>query len=62
LRLVTKPKASEEIGDVASNKSTIDGQCCSCPKSKEQLRIDDDERQFQIQFENFLHDNVYKKQ
>lgn len=37
------------------------GQCCACPKSKEQQRIEDEERQFQIEFENFLQDALYRK-
>jgi len=44
----------------ATNTSTS-GQCCTCPKTKEQQRIENEERQFQIEFENFLQDTVYKK-
>ncbi|GAB6018965.1 hypothetical protein CHUAL_000605 [Chamberlinius hualienensis] len=35
------------------------GQCCSCPKPRQQLERDEAERQFEIEFENFLHNTVY---
>ena len=38
-----------------------DAKCCSCPKSKKELRVEEEERQFEIKFENFLHDTVYIK-
>ncbi|KAK2190050.1 hypothetical protein NP493_91g05005 [Ridgeia piscesae] len=40
---------------------TYNEQCCECPKSKKEQRVEEEERQFQIKFENFLHDSVYFK-
>jgi len=39
----------------------MSGQCCTCPKTNEQQRIENEERQFQIEFENFLQDTLYRK-
>ena len=36
-------------------------QCCECPKSKKEQRVEEEERQFQIKFEDFLHNTVYIK-
>jgi len=70
LRLLRKSTVAI-IVDNMHNKTTAgnwtdgggdgDGQCCACPKSKEQQRIEDEERQFQIEFENFLQDTLYRK-
>ncbi|XP_025076692.1 putative molluscan insulin-related peptide(s) receptor [Pomacea canaliculata] len=35
--------------------------CCQCPKSSEELIEEERERQIEIEFENYLHDNVYCK-
>ena len=40
---------------------TQSGQCCVCPKSKEEERNEEEERMFQIEFENYLHNVVYVK-
>jgi len=64
LRPLPKSKVAV-IVDNMHNESTLNvsssGDCCVCPKSKEQQRIEDEERQFQIAFENFIHDIVYRK-
>ena len=46
--------------DLESNL-TWNGECCSCPMSKEQQVQEESERLFQIKFENYLHDSVYIK-
>eukprot|EP00058_Branchiostoma_floridae_P000276 XP_002585764.1 hypothetical protein BRAFLDRAFT_128184 [Branchiostoma floridae] len=44
------------------NNGTIgDGTCCECPKSEDEIRIEEEEAAFQQEFENFLHNNVYHK-
>lgn len=44
------------------NISSVDGQpCCACPKSKKLQEKEEQERQLQIQFENSIHDTVFKK-
>jgi len=64
LRLLPKSKVAVIVDNMSnhssSNTSTSD-QCCTCPKTKEQQRIEDEERQFQIEFENFLQDTLYRK-
>ena len=44
-----------------NKKLPYDDKCCACPKSKKELRVEEEERQFEIKFENFLHDTVYIK-
>jgi len=65
LRLLPKSKVSvvvENMNNQTSSNMTSSGQCCACPKTKEQQRIENEERQFQIEFENFLQDKVYRKE
>ncbi|XP_078678521.1 insulin-like peptide receptor isoform X2 [Branchiostoma floridae x Branchiostoma belcheri] len=45
----------------ANNSTTGDGTCCECPKSEDEIRIEEGEAAFQQEFENFLHNNVYHK-
>ena len=40
---------------------TWSGTCCACPKSDEEVKLEEEERQMEIEFENFLHDSVYIK-
>ncbi|XP_066274508.1 insulin-like peptide receptor isoform X2 [Branchiostoma lanceolatum] len=44
-----------------NNSTTGDGTCCECPKSEDEIRIEEEEAAFQQEFENFLHNNVYHK-
>lgn len=65
LRLLPKSKVAVIVDNMhnqsTANVSAAGGQCCACPKTKEQQRIEDEERQFQIEFENFLQDTLYRK-
>lgn len=70
LRLVSKSRMDIIVdnninnirNETMSNSSTSTGLCCKCPKSQEQIKIEDEERRFQIEFENFLQDTLYRKQ
>ena len=61
---IVRPKQQQQSTavEVWTNRSISDGQCCACPKSKEQISVEDEERRYQIAFENFLHDSVYRKE
>ena len=49
-------------GSEQDNNTTLPGaNCCVCPKSKEELKLEERERQIEIEFENYLHDHVYCK-
>lgn len=48
----TKPTKS----DVAGGEK---GQCCPCPKTKEALKAEAEERALSKVFENFLHNSVF---
>lgn len=48
----TKPTKS----DVAGGEK---GQCCPCPKTKEALKVEAEERALSKVFENFLHNSVF---
>jgi len=65
LRPLPKSKVAVIVDNMSNNMSagnvSSSGQCCKCPKTKEQQRIEDEERQFQIEFENFLQDTLYRK-
>jgi len=70
LRLLPKSRVAVIVdnmhNDTAAGNQSLhnrpgSGQCCACPKTKEQQRIEDEERQFQIEFENFLQDTLYRK-
>lgn len=64
LRLLPKSKVAvivDNMNNQSSSNMSSTGRCCACPKTKEQQRIEDEERQFQIEFENFLQDTVYRK-
>ncbi|KAK7116268.1 putative molluscan insulin-related peptide(s) receptor [Littorina saxatilis] len=50
------PKEQEQKGNATKGPN-----CCSCPKSKEELKEEERERQIEIEFENYLHNNVYCK-
>nr|KAG5703678.1 hypothetical protein BaRGS_002552 [Batillaria attramentaria] len=47
--------------DQKGNNVSRGADCCECPKSKEQLKLEERERQIEIEFENYLHDHVYCK-
>ena len=47
--------------DVDQNKKNLTTDCCTCPKSKNDIRIEEDERKYQILFENFLLDKMTRK-
>lgn len=51
-------KLPEEKED--KNTSTCSN-CCTCPLSEKEKLVEEEERRFQIEFENFLHNNVYIK-
>jgi len=64
LRLLPKSKVAivvDQMHNQSAGNVTTSGQCCACPKTKEQQRIEHEERQFQIEFENFLQDTLYRK-
>jgi hypothetical protein len=47
--------------DNPGNKTLPSGKCCECPKTEQEMRVEEDERRFQIEFENYLHNYVYQK-
>lgn len=40
---------------------TLQENCCKCPKSEEEKQAEEEERQMEIEFQNFLQDTVYIK-
>ncbi|XP_064607698.1 insulin-like peptide receptor isoform X2 [Liolophura sinensis] len=57
---VEKEEEAEKVKQ--KNISSVDGQpCCACPKSKKLQEKEEQDRQLQIQFENSIHDTVFKK-
>ena len=54
-------KEEEQKSNKTGSGGPSDGECCSCPKSQEEIKVEEEERAFQIEFENFLHDAVYIK-
>ncbi|KAK2157959.1 hypothetical protein LSH36_180g01062 [Paralvinella palmiformis] len=45
----------------ANTNATLNGECCACPKSEAEQVQEEEERLFQIKFEDYLHDSVYIK-
>ena len=53
-------KREEEENEEEKNM-TLNGQCCACPPSAQQLKQEAQEREMQIQFQDFLQNQVYIK-
>lgn len=51
----------EEKEEVKNEQDKLNGKCCKCESSKEDLELLARERSMQIRFENYLHNNVYVK-
>lgn len=54
-------KTSPDDPASARSASGSDGKCCQCQKSAKQLEVEQKERQFEITFENHLHNFAYVK-
>ncbi|XP_064650829.1 insulin-like peptide receptor isoform X2 [Lineus longissimus] len=54
-------KSSMKVKEDNPANKTLSGKCCACPKTPKEKRIEEDERKFQIEFENYLHNYVYQK-
>ncbi|GCC16461.1 hypothetical protein chiPu_0021377 [Chiloscyllium punctatum] len=66
MKLPTRISATGAIdlegeGDADSKQSgkTEHGQCCTCPKSPDELKAEAEEVMFQKSFENFLHNSIF---
>lgn len=60
---LAREEAAEEPpeDEVKKNRTMIPvSECCECPKSAEQNRVDEEERRLQIEFQNFLQNTVYR--
>lgn len=55
----TEAKSIFFQSNVSSTVVPTGSQCCPCPKPRQQLERDEAERQYEIQFENFLQNTVY---
>lgn len=58
----TDSKTSPDNPTSAVSASSDLDECCQCMKSPEQLEFEEKELQFDITFENHLHNFVYVKQ
>ncbi|CAI9720557.1 putative molluscan insulin-related peptide(s) receptor [Octopus vulgaris] len=56
-----KPIAKQEEKRETITNDTLNENCCECPKDKKVDKTEESERQMQIFFENFLHNNVFVK-
>lgn len=54
-------KREEEEKEEEEKNKTLSGQCCECPPSAKQLEHERQEREMQIQFQDFLQNQVYIK-
>lgn len=61
LRIPSKTKDTATIIVNEKNGTMNDGKCCKCPEKKSSLDAKDTERRYQIEFENFLHNSLYRK-
>eukprot|EP00106_Octopus_bimaculoides_P013438 XP_014780880.1 PREDICTED: insulin-like peptide receptor [Octopus bimaculoides] len=56
-----KPTAKQDEKRKPIANDTFNENCCECPKDKKVDKTEESERQMQIFFENFLHNNVFVK-
>ena len=54
-------KREEEEKEEEEKNKTLSGQCCACPPSAQELKHEALEREMQIQFQDFLQNQVYIK-
>ena len=54
-------EVEEKLKEDQAQKNDANGECCVCPKSKEETENLDKQRQNQIKFENYLQNMLYKK-
>ena len=54
-------KREEEEKEEEEKNKTLSGQCCSCPPSAKDLQHEAQEREWQIQFQDFLPNPLYIK-
>jgi len=59
--LEIKPTRPAKDTHVDQNIKNVTTECCACAKTKEEIHVEDIERRYQIQFENFLHNQMYRK-
>jgi len=60
-RAAKKPTSSTQPSDSQNVTSSEAGACCGCPKTAQQLLIEQQERLYQTEFENFLLSSLYER-
>nr|AYV97262.1 insulin-like peptide receptor [Sinonovacula constricta] len=51
----------EEQEEANKNNVTLNGQCCKCPKSEKQIRTEERDHSIEIDFQDFLQNELYVK-
>jgi len=59
-RAVKKSTSSSQPAYDRNVTSTETGACCGCPKTPQQLLIEEQERLYQTEFESFLLSSLYQ--
>ena len=60
-RAAKKPTSSTQPSDSQNKTSVKSGNCCACPKTPQQLEIEEQERRYQTEFESFLLGSLYQR-
>jgi hypothetical protein len=55
------PVAEKVLEEKEEKNTSTCAHCCACPLSEKEKRVVEEERHFQIEFENFLQNIVYIK-
>ena len=58
---LTSELRKREQEEEERKNATVDGQCCACPPSEQQLKEEAREREMEIKFQDFLQNEVYIK-
>lgn len=59
---LSSPVDTHEEEEQTKNNVTYDNKvCCRCPMTEKEVTASENDRKFQIMFEDFLHDTVYIK-
>ena len=60
-RAAETPTSSSHPSDDQNKTSPESGTCCACPKTAQQLEIEQQERRYQTEFESFLLGSLYQR-
>lgn len=62
LALVSRSVLREEEEKKETERNqTISGECCECPKTEKQKKVEERERNLDIQFQDYLQNAIYVK-